>query len=37
VSVIRRDGDVGRCWLSAEFTYLGVVFKVYAETAADDT
>jgi hypothetical protein len=37
VSAIRTDGKPGRCWVSAEFTYLDVVFKVYAETAADDT
>jgi len=37
VPVIRRDAEPGRCWISAEFTYLDVRFKVYAETAASQT
>jgi hypothetical protein len=37
VPVDRRDAEPGRCWISAEFTYLNVRFKVYAETAADET
>ena len=30
-----KDSD--RCWVSAEFTYLDVPFKVYANVAADET
>lgn len=39
VPAIRREDskNCARCWVSAEFTYLDVVFKVYAETAADNT
>jgi len=37
VPVDRRAAEPGRCWISAEFTYLDVRFKVYAETAADQT
>lgn len=37
VPVDRRAAEPGRCWISAEFTYLDVRFKVYAETAADGT
>lgn len=33
----RRSGDPARCWVSAEFTYLDVRFKVYACVAADGT
>ena len=29
--------DSARCWVSAEFTYLDVPFKVYANVAADGT
>jgi hypothetical protein len=29
--------DPARCWVSAEFTYLDVRFKVYAHTGADET
>ena len=29
--------DSARCWVSAEFTYLAVPFKVYANVAADAT
>ena len=36
VPVTRRDAEPGRCWVSAEFTYLDVRFMVYAETA-DET
>jgi len=37
VPVTRRDAEPGRCWISAEFTYLDVRFKVYAETADGQT
>lgn len=37
VPVTRRAAEPGRCWVSAEFTYLDVRFKVYAETADGDT
>jgi hypothetical protein len=29
--------DSARCWVSAEFTYLAVPFKAYANVAADET
>ena len=29
--------DSARCWVSAEFTYLDVPFKAYANVAADGT
>ena len=35
VPVDRRDAEPGRCWVSAEFSYLDVRFRVYAETEAE--
>ena len=35
VPAVRSDGNPGRCWVRAEFTYLDVDFKVYAETGSD--
>ena len=39
VTVTRQPDrkDPARCWVSAEFTYLDVRFKVYANVAADGT
>jgi hypothetical protein len=37
VTVTRQPDrkDPARCWVSAEFTYLGMVFEVFAHVAAD--
>ena len=39
MSVTRQPDskDPARCWVSAEFTYLDVPFKAYANVAADGT